>query len=139
MAKFTLDIVEDYPYEVFGLNTTAPDYRLCWSMNRVLGIDLRKDEGLTVVSKKKEKLLHNCFSYQDEELQLGYYLIENKRGASLFLPEVAQADFILALDRVQAINDRELIEKIKEIRSVLIVFKVDVNQLKQKQNLLFIG
>ncbi len=108
-------------------------------MNRALGIDLRKDDGLTVVSKKKEKLLHNCFSFQDEELQLGYFLIENKKGGSLFLPEVSQADFILALDRVGATDEKVLIEKIKEIRSMLMVFKIDVNQLKQKQNLLFLG
>ena len=140
MAKFTLDIVDDYPCIVYGINATTSDYRMGWNSNILLGTSLKKVEPLSAFSKVNEGALHNHFSFSDENLQISYHLVENRRGSSIFLPEVDKADFLLIIDGVEDSAEQiEILDKLKGIRAILMAFRVDIERLKHKQNLLYIG
>lgn len=136
MAKFTLSFDEEYPYYLIGINASAKDYRICWSINKALNIALKREESIDVHSKSKDIIAHSFFVYTNEELNLKFRLIENKRGVSRFLSEVQQADYLLIIDESESVDTEEILQKIKEIRQVLLVFQIDVDDLKNKQNLM---
>ncbi len=136
MSKFVLDLDDDFPFVVFGITATTKDYRLCWSLNKELGFSFKRLNPLEVYSKQREKIDHGFFCFEDDTLQIKYRLIENKRGASKFLPEIAQADFILVIDESPALDGEKLLRQIKKIRSVLMAFKINLDDLKFKDNIL---
>lgn len=136
MAKFTLSFDEEYPYYLIGINASAKDYRICWSINKALNISLKREDSIDVHSKSKDIIAHSFFVYTNEELNLKFRLIENKRGVSRFLSEVQQADYLLIIDESESVDTEEILQKIKEIRQVLLVFQIDVDDLKNKQNLM---
>lgn len=138
MAKFTLDVVDEYPYIVYGLNTTSVDYKLCWSINKVLGLAMKKVDALGVFAKQNGTTQHNCFAHTDEHIMRSYHLLENKRGNSLYLPEVKEADFLFIMSEGDFDSDDETIKNLKSIRSVLMAFEINLDKLKHKQNLLLL-
>lgn len=136
MSKFSLELVEEYPYQVYGITASANDYRLCWYLNKELGLHFTRQPALEIYNKKKESINHEVFVFEDEDALVRYRLIQNKKGGSLFLPELPKADYLLVLDESPVIDYENLIKRIKDIRPVLMVFPVDLNELKNKQNLL---
>lgn len=136
MAKFTLTLEEDYPFIVLGINSTAPNYRLCWHLNKALEIALKREHPIDIHSKYGNVTAHNVFTFFDEDINLKYRFIENKRGSSLFLPEVPKADYLLVLDETDMISIQEVLSELNKIALVILAFKIDMNSLKQKQNLM---
>lgn len=136
MAKFTLSFDEEYPYYIIGINASAKDYRICWSINKALNIALKRENSIEVHSKNKDIIAHSFFVYTDEDLNLKFRLIENKRGISRFIAEVQQADYLLIIDESESIDTELILNKMKEIRQVLLAFLIDVEGLKNKQNLM---
>lgn len=136
MAKFTLSLDDDYSFIVFGIAATTSDYKLCWSLNRIMKTALKREDPVEVYNKHNDKIKHSLYIFEDEELQIKYRLVENKKGGSRFLSEVDQADYLLVIDDSPAVQKEELQRKIREIKQVLLVFPVDLEALKHKQNLL---
>lgn len=136
MAKITLDLGEEYPYIVFGISASTSDYRLCWNLNKKLKTAFKRVEPLAIYNKQNDKIHHNYYLFENENLQVKYRFIENKRGNSRFLPEVTQADYLLIVDQSPAIVAEEIQKKLMTIRQVLFVFQVNIDELKQKHNLL---
>ena len=101
-----------------------------------LNISLKRGESVAVHGKTKDIVDHSFFVYTDEDLNLKYRLIENKRGSSRFLTEVQQADYLFIIDESESVDTKTILQKIKEIRQVLLAFRIDVDDLKNKQNLM---
>lgn len=136
MAKFNLVLEENYPYFIIGISCSTPDYRLCWSLNKTLGISLKRDKSIDIYSKNGHVTAHSLFEYTDEEFNTKYRFIENKNGSSRFLPESHQADYLLIIDESDKIEIHELLNEINKITHVILAFKIDIDSLKQKQNLM---
>ena len=136
MSKFSLELIEEYPYQVYGIAASAQDYRLCWHLNKELGLKFTRQKAISVYNKRKESINHEVFIYEDEDAVAKYRLIQNKRTGSLFLPEVNEADYLLVIDESPVLDYDSLVIKIKNIRPVLMVFPIDLDALKNKQNLL---
>jgi len=136
MSKFVLDLDDDFPFEVFGIAATTKDYRLCWSLNKELGFGFKRLNPLSVYSKQRDKIDHGFFFYEDEALQVKYRLIENKVGASKFLPEIVKADFVIIVDESPAFEGDKFLDEMKKIRSVLMAFRINLDELKFKDNIL---
>jgi hypothetical protein len=136
MAKLTLDIVDEYPYEIIGISASAKDYRICWSLNQTLEIALKREPSLKVFTKKSEPVEHGYYTFLDEDTDIKFRLVENKRSASKFLPEAPKADYLFIIDESPGIEPDSILSKIREIRPVLMAFRIDSDQLKNKQNLL---
>ena len=136
MAKFILTLEEDYPYFIIGISSSAPDYRMCWSLNKTFDISLKREKSIEIHSKNGDVAVHNVFEFTDEELNTKYRLIENKKGSSRFLPESHQADYLLIIDESDKIEVTELLTEINKIPQVILAFSIDIDSLKQKQNLM---
>lgn len=136
MAKQTLEIEDDYMFIAFGIVSTSRSHRVCWMLNKSLNLELKRDSDIEVFSKAKTSRHHAFFSFFDENLQVKYRLIENKKSVSLFLPEVKNADFLLIIDLSEELVSAELIEQIRSTETVLMAFDIDLELLRLKQNIL---
>ena len=136
MSKFSLDLIDEYPFVVYGITSSSKDYRLCWYLNKELGISFSRKDPITIINKKKETVNHELFVFEDENVQIKYRLIENKKGPSTFLPEAGKADYLLVLDESPVVLSGEIANRVRKIRPVLLVFEIKIDQLKNKENLL---
>jgi len=129
----------DYDFDLIGISCHAPDYRLCWALNQKLGISLgKKEEGLVLRNKKSgEDASHAIFEYFGEEDHVEYFLLLNKTGASYLVPEQKAADFLFILRNNYAIDASEILQQIKTIDLVQTAFRIDAENLKSRENLLF--
>jgi arabinogalactan endo-1,4-beta-galactosidase len=67
-----------------------------------------------------------------------YYLFGNRNGSVNLIPEQKQTDYFLKIQtEAEFIDLPELVQKIKELPSVLAAFSINPEQLKSKENLIF--
>jgi len=57
LGKHTLKIEYDFDFVLIGISSHEKDYRICWALNNVLGLDLTKKNSLEIKSKNKQHLL----------------------------------------------------------------------------------
>ena len=137
MAKLTLEVEEDYDFELVGICSHAKDYRLSWEINNVLEFDLEKGENYEI-NIKGDNQSYSLFSFIDDENHLEYYLINNRCSKGVLIPEEKKSDYFLLIRGIRRGEEKEeLINKIGEIKNVLTTYEVEVDQLKSKSNLLF--
>ncbi len=136
MPKYRL--VEDVTptVEVFGISCHVPDYRLCWSLNRALGLDLtrRRDD---IVEEVKGKALHYpVFEQRDEAEELRWWLVCNLCGKRKLLPQQKEADFFLVVDAFTAQGEERLLERLRAAEFVLAAYSIEQGSLKMGHKLL---
>lgn len=137
MVKLTLEIEEDYDFELIGICSHAKDYRLSWELNQQLKFDLVKDENLEL-TVKGEKQNYSFFSFIDDENLIEYYLINNRSESGVLIPEEKRSDYFLLIKGVLREGQVEdLIREITAIKNVLTTYEIEVEHLKSKNNLLF--
>lgn len=102
----------------------------------VLNIALKRENSIEVHAKNKDIVEHSFFVFTEEDLNIKYRLIENKRGNSRFLTEVQHADYLLVIDDSESIDIEVILNRIKEIRQVILAFQIEIDDLKNKQNLM---
>ncbi|MFB1021710.1 MAG: hypothetical protein ACI9DK_002134 [Vicingaceae bacterium] len=137
MAKLTLEVEEDYDFELIGICSHAKDYRLSWEMNKALELDLVKGDNYEL-SVKGEKQSYSFFNFIDEENWVEYYLINNRTVNGILIPEEKKSDYFLLIRGVLRGGQKEsLVKGIAEIKNVLTTYEIEVESLKSKSNLLF--
>ncbi|MFT5971641.1 MAG: hypothetical protein ACI9A8_000390, partial [Cryomorphaceae bacterium] len=62
-----------------------------------------------------------------------------KKGVSLFLPEVKNADFLVVIDLSDEVERNDVIEKLRATGTVLMAFEIDLELLRLKQNILLVA
>lgn len=136
MAKLILEIEDEYAFMVFGIVSTSRSHRLCWMLNKSLNLDMKRGSDIEIFSKAKTSRHHAFFDFFDELLHIKYRLIENRKGISLFLPEIKNADYLLIVDHTNELVEAEIVEKLRSTGTVLMAFKIGLESLKLKQNIL---
>jgi hypothetical protein len=138
LGKHTLEIEYDYDFVLIGISSHEKDYRICWALNNKLGLNLVKTEPLEIKDKKQDDLSHFslfCFEQPDDFME--YFIIANRSEKGLLIPEQKQIDYFFIVRG--EIGDEAVMEMIKQIKDSNLVqtaFRVDVNSLKSKQNLI---
>ena len=139
MSKHKLEIEYDYDFHLLGISSHDKDYKFCWALNEKLGTDFRKGDDILIREKKSKDPDHfSVYEYQDEEMFTDFFIIVNRSGTALLIPEQKQADYLLMIKgNMTEEEKKEMMKKIKEITNVLTVFDIDPDKLKSKQNLIF--
>lgn len=138
MAKHKLIFEDDYEFELFGICSSNADYKLCWAINKSLGIQLAKGNDMSIHYKKEEEQFFSFYEFFDEDNHLEYYLIKNvSTNYQYLIPEKNQVDYFLLLKNNFYENSNEILASLKEIDSILTAFIFDPNELKSKENLIF--
>lgn len=130
---------ELYDYEIVGICSHHSDYRLAWSINATLHIQLEKAETDFKVSNKKGQLVssHSMYEFKDEENLIEYYLIKNKQAGKFLIPEKPAVDYFLFLCENYIWDTSDLTKKLKENQSILGVFEFDPEELDSAQFIVF--
>lgn len=114
--KYTLSFEPEYNYDIIGICTHQSDYRLAWSLNESLNLQLSKASDNFVVNTKKEVVVanHTYFLQEEFEHEENYYLIKNKQDGKLLIPELFQMDYLFFILNQQKEVTFQLLQKIKE-------------------------
>lgn len=139
MAKYTLDIENDFNFDLFGICSHEGDYRLCWSINAQMGLRLEKSIEPYMVSGKKGNIIssHSFYEWKDEEERVSYYLIKNKNEGKYLIPEKAQIDYFLVIIESGVKDADKFLNELKSLNCVLTAFSFDPYELKSANRILF--
>lgn len=136
MAKHKLDMDPDPEVMLIGISSHVNDYRLCWSLNRSLGINLtRRDRDISDPGPEK-MASYSAFDHTDEESQAVFSLVNNHSGDGILLKDQRQADYFLVVDENAPVRQDELLARVREADFVLTAFPLDARQLRGAEKLM---
>lgn len=141
MAKHTLhlDVAYDFDFELISIVSAERDYRLCWQLNKELGLDFTRQDEIPIHYQKKKKFAYfNLYYYEDELNWLQYYFINNKSQGESLIPELKQVDHLLLIKGSEAelVKD-ETIKCLKAMSQVQAILDTNPEHLRSKYNLIF--
>lgn len=135
LAKFKLDIAPEPELTLIGISSHVNDYRLCWALNRHLGITLQRRRNDIEEEGPEARMGHYAvFDHLDEEEQVHWTLVQNHCGDGVLLKEQHRADFFLMVDEPGVGGD--LLDRVRTTEFVLTAFPLDMRDLKGGYKLL---
>jgi hypothetical protein len=160
LIKLHLDEFEEVDYELIAIHSTLEDYRMAFFINQKLPIMLSKCKEEIIVKAKNEEVLFSKFVFDDSSNDQLWTLIQNKneiitkektKNQTLFLnseveietkvyllPELKKVDYFLKIENNQSdATLEETISKLLDIKRISTAYKVEVNNIKSKNNLIF--
>ncbi len=142
MAKKKLQVTYDYDFTLLALNANVKPYRLAWSINKELKLNLSKSDNVEIDFKSGGEL--NIVNYIDVGEYRTIRLLRNRAEESeeqfdaFLIPELKNFDYFLLLENESSTFDENaFISKIKEIPFVQFATKVVTEALKSRDNLIF--
>lgn len=143
-------------YELIAIHSSIEDYRLAYFINKTLGIKLSKNETNIEIETKNGKSAFSHFIFDDEIHDIVWSVFENKATAipsekntngifdtidvtMYMLPEYKRADYILKIENIEnTFFPMEMVlQKLSTIGQIAMVYTIDQNKLKSKNNLIF--
>jgi len=124
-----------FDFQLIGISCTEKDYRLCWAINQVLGIDMVRlsNEGLP----SREHLLDfPFFEFFDEETGITYRLLSNRFESKILMKELKNIDYLFLLQG-EDVNLQNITDLVGSIEFVFLASEIEIDKLKEK-DLLFL-
>jgi hypothetical protein len=136
MAKLKLDLESVPDITVIGISSHVNDYRLCWSINRSVGLELtrRRDDITDEVNGILAR--YSAYDHVDPPTQQRFTLVHNHSGDGILLKEQRQADFFLVVDNELAEDHPDLLYRVRTAEFVLTAFPLAYDQLRAGHKLL---
>lgn len=127
VKKYELTLDDEPPFEVYGISTAFPDYRLTWELNQMLGIHLERayQRFELFMPKLKSKHAFSYFLYEDAELLTRFYLIKNKQEQQLLQADRPMIDYFFVLKENFSHEPDVLLEQLRKINGIVAVFTFD--------------
>lgn len=158
--KVYIEDFEEVDYHIIAIHTSLEDYRLAYFLNRDLEICLSKSTVDIQFQVKKGKTSFARFTFEDEKKVINWDLIQNKNevvgvennaiqdlfsntkntfsSSAYLLSEFKKVDFFLKIENAaNEINVSELVSKINAIDNINMVYSIDKENIKSKNNLIF--
>ncbi len=136
MAKHKLDMEPDPEVTLIGISSHVNDYRLCWALNRTLGINLTRRAQDITDPGPEQMASYAAFDHIDADTQANFTLVHNHSGDGVLLKEQKQADYFLVVDEAAPIAPAELLSHVRRAEFVLTAFTLDPRQLRDAHKLL---
>lgn len=121
---------------VIGISCHVPDYRLCWSLNKSLGLALQRRKQDIVEHARGKELHYPVFEQRSEEGDPDIALIGNACGRRRLIPGQKEADFFLVLSGRDDQEADRLLQRLRPAEFVLAAFTVDFGALRMGHKLL---
>lgn len=132
-TKLRLDLEPDPEVNVIGISSHVHDYRLCWSINRSIGIALsRRAQEI----RDEDNAAYAAFDHEDAETHARFTLVNNRGGSGLLVKEQRSADYFLVVDECAPIDPEQLLQRVRSAEFVLAAFSVSFDQLRAGHKLL---
>ena len=136
MAKLKLDLEPDPGVIIIGISCHENDYRLCWSINRALDLQLTRRRHNIQDEVNNIRAQYAVFDHLDQNNEVSYTLVNNHSADGILLKDQRQADFFLVVDDRVAGDLADLLERIRAADFVLTAFNLPYDQLKAGHKLL---
>ena len=138
MPKKVLTVDYDYDFILLGILCQEKDYRICYEINKKLGMQFKKEEDLEIIiNKQKESSGFSLYSCMNEDEDY-FYLISNKSLKGSFIPEQKQMDYFLMIKgNLSREENKKIIQELKQIPVIMGVYELEPGKLKSKENLIF--
>ncbi|MFN3529494.1 MAG: IPExxxVDY family protein [Bacteroidia bacterium] len=141
MARKVLDISIELEQSVIGISSPLKAWQVAWHLNRVLGLDFRRDEDYGLfLGRSKQLSYFQKFSCELAELECWLHLVANRGSDGLLVPELAKTfDYFLLFDEVPGMLEaHELLATLKSAQVFTLAVAVDTHEkLRSKQHLVF--
>ena len=141
MSTTKLVIDYEYDFDLYGIVAPVKEYKLAWLLNKEFGWDLCKREDLELDFLNDGKLV---ISYYTQENEFSFFrMMKNqcdseKLNIPFLLPEIKQFDYLLQLEGeiLYKLEENDVLDKLRNISFVQYPLKIEVENLKSKDNLL---
>ncbi len=140
--KTKLFVPYEYEFELMGVSTTVKEYKLAWAINNLLNIRLVKEKDLEIAFKNDTFVVISNFVFETENSI--FRLLRNRSfnqsaGSQGFLvPELKDFDYIILISGFEdTFSIEELGKKLRDLSEIDYLQRIDINQLKSKENLIF--
>jgi len=122
----------DSDYILIGISCHLKDYRIVFSMNKELHLDLKKLRDFKVYKEKsKDELEYSFYYFKDSDRLTEYFFISNHHPEGKLIKEQKQTDyFMLIKGNIEEKEVSEMTGQIKKMPRVLTAFKVDFSKIK---------
>jgi hypothetical protein len=143
MKKTRLSADYSYDFNLLGMTSVAKEYKLAWSINKALGVNLKKENDIAIEFLNDVRLVISNYLHQSENSS--FRLLKNKSvgegenaPASFLVPEMKNFDFLLVIrDETGSVDAQDIASKISKLDTVGFVAKIDTDKLKSRENLIF--
>jgi hypothetical protein len=133
----TWDEDQAVEFELIGICSHHNDYRLAWSLNERLGIQLEKsDEDYHVMKKGAVVSSHSKYQFRDPENRIDFFMIKNKSMGKFLIPEKPTIDYFLFLFENVVHDPEELVKSLREVSSVLGAYIFDPHEIDSAENII---
>lgn len=138
MTRHLLKFEPEFDFEIIGICCHSKDYRLCWFLNKQMGIALSRSRKPVEIlqNKNRSSSKHSLYEYDDEATKIKYELIANRSEEGYVLPEEKRADYLLLIHNNQMFSIEQIVERIRSIQMVLTAYSIEPENLPSKENLL---
>jgi len=157
--KLHLEEFDEIDYQLIAIHSSLEDYRLAYYINQNLPINLKKENCNIQISNKEGETQFTRFVFEDSK-DIVWNLVQNKNDVfvpsqnsnqGLFaetnnkfstkiylIPEFKKVDYFLKIENGEVnIDVSKITNCIKKIERVSIVYAVEVEKIKSKNNLIF--
>lgn len=137
--KYTLTLDVEETYRMIGICSHHIDYRLVWGINNELNSNFIKAENLFQIFGKKGVVVseHSYYTFFDDENEINYYLIKNKSNNHYLIPEKVEFDYLFFICDDHYDLQKNIINKLKNVSSVLTASELDTSEIKSTDNINF--
>lgn len=110
-----------------GISSHLRDYRLAYLINQTLGFALEKADDLPAFNPRSEKpSLFSCYTFEDCDKQLTYFLLSNAGSEGLLVPSQKEAGYFLLMRGLVSIEmEAAVVLQLKSVPNVLTVYPID--------------
>ena len=133
MAKYTLDNDFDFDFDLVAISCREKSHKMAWLLNTELKTNFKRSENHSIIHKKKSQN-HAIFEYIDIKTDATFFLIKNNTENGYLANEQKAIDYFILINQAINNNITEIIKKIRNINSVLLVTELNILELKSKQN-----
>ncbi len=140
MAKKRKLVLEYTPdFKAYGLFAALKGYRLCWMLNKDLGLSLKRMPEFSYAPyKATQAISFPVFFYKNPALLLQYFILVNKTTQGVLLEQPKNMDFLfLVRNPVDYGHADEVVKYMKQIPNVQAVFPFDEKPGKRAINVFY--
>jgi hypothetical protein len=124
---------------LLGIMAPIPDYQFIWHLNHQLQLDFRINDLEIKLIRKKREYFFKVYEYHRKDSMLEHYLYVNQFEGEYLLPEMKHMDFLWLMkgDEIDPVWLEETMQAVRGTHSVQMVVKLTIEQVKNRENLLF--
>lgn len=142
LALSKQDIIDEFfeDTKLLGIVTTVKDYRFCWNLNNMLGLDFRINHDIEIkLIRKKRRYFFSVYEYHEPNTSLCHYLYNNLFDGEYLLPEFKNLDFLWLMknDTVSLEYLEQLKTLLRSIPGVQLITELTNEKIKNKECLVF--